>query len=57
VLSLDADDRISPALRDEVLAAIRSGRAEGYCIPRLSESCAIFHGGLAAGRHASASAT
>ena len=47
VLSLDADERISPALREEVLAAIRSGRADGYRLPRLSEFCGRFihHGG------------
>src|SRR5215216_6584471 len=42
VLSLDADERISPALRDEVLAAIRAGTHDGYRIPRLSEFCGRF---------------
>jgi glycosyltransferase involved in cell wall biosynthesis len=42
VLSLDADERISAALRDEVLAAIRSGAHDGYRIPRLSEFCGRF---------------
>jgi glycosyltransferase involved in cell wall biosynthesis len=47
VLSLDADERITPALRDEVLAAVRSGTHDGYRIPRLSEFCGRFihHGG------------
>jgi len=47
VLSLDADERISPALRDEVLAAVRSGEHDGWRIPRLSEFCGRFihHGG------------
>jgi glycosyltransferase involved in cell wall biosynthesis len=47
VLSLDADERISKALRDEVLAAIRSGTHAGFRIPRLSEFCGKFihHGG------------
>lgn len=47
VLSLDADERISTALRDEVLAAIRSGAHDGWRIPRLSEFCGRFihHGG------------
>ena len=47
VLSLDADERISTALRDEVLAALRSGAHDGYRIPRLSEFCGRFihHGG------------
>ncbi|MET0207494.1 MAG: glycosyltransferase family 2 protein [Burkholderiaceae bacterium] len=47
VLSLDADERISPALREQVLAAIRSGAHAGYRIPRLSEFAGRFihHGG------------
>jgi glycosyltransferase involved in cell wall biosynthesis len=47
VLSLDADERIQPALREEVLAAIRAGAHDGYRIPRLSEFCGKFirHGG------------
>lgn len=42
VLSLDADERISPELRAEVLAAIRSSQFDGYRIPRLSEFCGQF---------------
>jgi len=42
VLSLDADERITPALREEILAAIRSGVHAGYRIPRLSEFCGRF---------------
>ncbi|MBC8057113.1 MAG: glycosyltransferase family 2 protein [Rhizobiales bacterium] len=42
VLSLDADERISGALRAEVLAAIRSPEFDGYRIPRLSEFCGRF---------------
>jgi len=42
VLSLDADERISQALRDEVLAAIRSGAHDGWRIPRISEFCGKF---------------
>ena len=47
VLSLDADERIGPALRDEVQAAIRSGTHDGWRIPRVSEFCGRFieHGG------------
>lgn len=47
VLSLDADERIDAALREEVLAAVRSGEHAGYRIPRLSEFCGRFihHGG------------
>jgi glycosyltransferase involved in cell wall biosynthesis len=42
VLSLDADERIRPALRDEILRAIGSDAHEGYRIPRLSEFCGRF---------------
>ena len=47
VLSLDADERISPALQAEVLSAIRSNHADGYRLPRLSSLCGTFihHGG------------
>lgn len=47
VLSLDADERITPTLRAEVLAAVKAGTHEGYRIPRLSEFCGRFihHGG------------
>jgi len=47
VLSLDADERISPALQAEVQEAIHSGRADGYRLPRLSSLCGTFihHGG------------
>lgn len=42
VLSLDADERITEALRGEVEAAVRSGQHDGYRIPRLSEFCGAF---------------
>lgn len=42
VLSLDADERITPALREEILAAVRDGACDGYRIPRLSEFCGRF---------------
>lgn len=47
VLSLDADERITPALQRQVLAAIRSGKHDGWRLPRLSEFCGRFihHGG------------
>lgn len=47
VLSLDADERISPALQAEVRNAIRSNKADGYRLPRLSSLCGTFihHGG------------
>lgn len=47
ILSIDADERVSPALRDEILAAIASDGADGYEMPRLSQFCGRFirHGG------------
>jgi glycosyltransferase involved in cell wall biosynthesis len=47
VLSLDADERIPPALQAEVHAAIASGKHDGYRIPRWSEFCGrvMRHGG------------
>ncbi|HUI96078.1 MAG TPA: glycosyltransferase family 2 protein [Xanthobacteraceae bacterium] len=36
VLSIDADERVSPALAREIAHAIAAGRADGYEIPRLS---------------------
>lgn len=47
VLSLDADERISEALRDEIRAAIEAPAADGYRLPRHSSLCGTFveHGG------------
>ncbi|MEC5216789.1 glycosyltransferase involved in cell wall biosynthesis [Actimicrobium sp. GrIS 1.19] len=42
VLSLDADERITPALRDEILAAIQGGRHAAWELPRLSSFCGHF---------------
>ncbi len=36
VLSIDADERVSPALAREIERAIADGKADGYEIPRLS---------------------
>jgi glycosyltransferase involved in cell wall biosynthesis len=36
VLSIDADERVSPPLAGEIRAAIASGSADGYEMPRLS---------------------
>src|SRR6476660_6199593 len=36
VLSIDADERVSPALAREIAAAIAAGNADGYEIPRTS---------------------
>lgn len=47
VLSLDADERISPELRAEIIQSIRQPVADGYRLPRLSAMCGHFihHGG------------
>jgi glycosyltransferase involved in cell wall biosynthesis len=42
VLSLDADERISAKLRDEILNAISFPRADGYRLPRRSSFCGQF---------------
>ena len=42
VLSLDADERITDALRSEILEAVRADGFNGYRIPRLSEFCGQF---------------
>jgi glycosyltransferase involved in cell wall biosynthesis len=48
VLSLDADESVTPELRDEILAAVAADRGiAAYEIPRLSSYCGRFmrHGG------------
>ena len=39
VLSIDADERVTPELKDQILAAIESDKADGYEIPRKSSFC------------------
>ena len=39
VLSIDADERVSPALAQEIKAAMASGSADGYELPRRSAFC------------------
>ena len=47
MLSLDADERVSPALREEIGGAIAAGDADAYRMPRLSTFCgrAMRHSG------------
>jgi glycosyltransferase involved in cell wall biosynthesis len=47
VLSLDADERVSEALREEIGRAIAAGNADAYRMPRLSTFCgrAMRHSG------------
>ena len=42
ILSLDADERITPALRDEILAIIAAPQHDAYALPRLSSFCGQF---------------
>ncbi|WP_344761502.1 glycosyltransferase family 2 protein [Actimicrobium antarcticum] len=42
VLSLDADERITPALRDEILRIINAPQHDAYALPRLSSFCGQF---------------
>ena len=42
VLSLDADERITPELRTEIESVLQNQRADGYEIPRLSSFCGRF---------------
>lgn len=42
VLSIDADERIPEALRDEILAAIDAPAHAAYALPRLSSYCGNF---------------
>jgi len=42
VLSLDADERISDALRKEIQSALTQGKANGYYLPRHSSFCGVF---------------
>jgi len=47
ILSLDADERVSPALRAEILAAVAAGSADVIRMPRRSNYCGawIHHSG------------
>jgi glycosyltransferase involved in cell wall biosynthesis len=42
VLSLDADERVTPELRAEIVAELAHPQAVGYEIPRLSSFCGCF---------------
>jgi glycosyltransferase involved in cell wall biosynthesis len=39
VLSIDADERVSPELAQEILRAIEGGEADGFALPRRSSFC------------------
>ena len=42
VLSIDADERVTPALRAEIEQAMHRADADGYYCPRLSQFCGDF---------------
>ncbi|MBY4895634.1 glycosyltransferase family 2 protein [Cupriavidus sp. AU9028] len=42
VLSIDADERVTPELREQIVAAMQSGSADAYRMPRLSRFCGRF---------------
>jgi glycosyltransferase involved in cell wall biosynthesis len=42
ILSLDADERISPALRDEILQSVANPAAQVYRMPRRSSYCGTW---------------
>ncbi len=42
ILSLDADERVTPELHDEIQSVMQSEQADGYEIPRLSSFCGRF---------------
>lgn len=42
VLSLDADERVTPALRAQLINAMEKADHDGYCLPRLSQFCGKF---------------
>jgi glycosyltransferase involved in cell wall biosynthesis len=42
VFSLDADERVTSELREELQQAMRESRAHGFFVPRLSQFCGTF---------------
>jgi len=42
VLSLDADERVTPELRTEIESVLQNPQADGYQIPRLSSFCGRY---------------
>lgn len=42
ILSLDADERVTPELRAEIEVALQNAQIDGYEIPRLSSFCGRF---------------
>lgn len=42
IFSIDADERVTPALRSELEQALRTDEADGFLCPRLSQFCGAF---------------
>jgi glycosyltransferase involved in cell wall biosynthesis len=42
VLSIDADERVTPELRDEILGVLRAPSSDAYAIPRKSSYCGQY---------------
>lgn len=42
VFSIDADERVTPELREEMVRAMSEARAQGFYLPRLSQFCGVF---------------
>jgi len=42
VLSIDADERVTPELRSQLTKAIEEGSTNGFLVPRLSQFCGRF---------------
>lgn len=42
VLSLDADERVTPELHSQIIRAMGEGRESGFYLPRLSQFCGQF---------------
>lgn len=42
VLSLDADERVSDDLRQEIQVVLAQPQFDGYCLPRYSSFCGVF---------------
>ncbi|MGA9667385.1 MAG: glycosyltransferase family 2 protein [Gallionella sp.] len=41
-LSIDADERVTPELKDQLIKAIEGGSEDGFYVPRLSQFCGKF---------------
>lgn len=42
IFSIDADERVTPDLRSQLIKAMENGNEDGYFVPRLSQFCGRF---------------